>query len=238
VTFSDCTYLSGVSTWAVKMTLVVLGCKGDYNTLRYQKNKKEIRQQRSKVASVSNQTYMYTVYIYVHISLDVSFDNNCGNCFFCQNPQVLDCKSILGVTSQAVSAGWPISQHRLGKKVNGCECRRESCECCCWLLSGSVFDTHWYSFIAVSCQLHSLLSNMKGRATAWSAGLALGLRVRRFNHVPVRCFHCTGHVAGSSMLGIQKKTVDQKIWSSSTWKIPWFWKSLAIGAGMCVWIMG
>lgn len=87
------------------MTLVVLGCKGDYNTLRYQKNKKEIRQQRSKVASVSNQTYMYTVYIYVHISLDVSFDSNCGNCFFCQNPQVLDCESILGVTSQAVSAG-------------------------------------------------------------------------------------------------------------------------------------
>ena len=58
------------------MTLVVLGCKGDYNTLRYQKNKRRNTSTKIK-GPVSIQPNLY-VYIYVHISLDVSFDNNCG----------------------------------------------------------------------------------------------------------------------------------------------------------------
>lgn len=119
--------------WVVKEIIILFVIK---------KIREEIRQQRSKVPSVSNQTYMYTymyIYLWMYPLTTIVESEN-----FCQNPQVLDCESILGVTSEAFSAGWPISQHRLGRKVNGCECRRESCECCCWLLYGSVFDTHWY----------------------------------------------------------------------------------------------
>ena len=65
MTFSDCTYLSGVSTWAVKITLVVLGCKGDYNTLRYQQKMKYVnkdqrsRQYATKLICIHICTYIF-----------------------------------------------------------------------------------------------------------------------------------------------------------------------------------